>query len=127
MTNLGRLLLVDDDNEYRLLCELIFKVRGFELRSLSHCDDLFDAVEDFSPQLILMDYQLPGMNGADAIRLIKKHDRYKTIPVLFFSGDDKLPQLAHAVNAEDYLAKPFKIAELMDKVGRLLQRKIADY
>ncbi len=120
--NQARILLVDDDPEHRELCELIFRAKQYEVKCLPDCNNLLDEVASYLPALIVMDHNLPGMTGADGIRILRAHDQFNRIPVIYLSAQPDLKDLASAVNADDYLSKPFKAADLIEKVDRLTSK-----
>lgn len=103
-------LIVEDNKEYQSLLAL-----GHEKSRIS-CDCIFvDSAEnallylhDESPNLILVDYELPGINGLQLLDQLKKSESWKGIPVLMFSmhGTDKLVDRAYARGAQGFMNKP---------------------
>ncbi|WP_141217461.1 two-component system response regulator [Siphonobacter sp. BAB-5385] len=103
-------LIVEDNKEYQSLLAL-----GHEKSRIS-CDCVFaDSAENAltylseeTPNLILSDYELPGLNGLQLLDLLKKNDAWKDIPVLMFSmfGTDKLMDRAYARGAQGFMDKP---------------------
>lgn len=111
-------LIVEDNKEYQSLLAL-----GHEKSRIS-CDYIFaDSAEnallylhDESPNLILLDYELPGINGLQLLDQLKKSESWKGIPVLMFSmhGTDKLVDRAYARGVQGFMDKPDDYASAIE-------------
>lgn len=77
------------------------------------------------PDLILMDLDLPGMNGATAVESIRSHPIYGQIPVILVSGMEDLERIREEIGAADCLSKPVNPAELVRRVHRQLEARPA--
>lgn len=77
------------------------------------------------PDLILMDLDLPGVNGATAVESIHAHPVYGRIPVILVSGMEDLEAIADEVGAVDSLSKPVNPAELVRRVRKQLDQAVA--
>lgn len=73
---------------------------------------LTDAIDSFQPALIFMDHFMPGVTGYDAIRMLKAHPVYRSIPVIYFSVHGDLAKIAKEVGADAYFQKPFQAEDL---------------
>jgi len=116
MDNRKRILIVDDDPDHLLICNLLFRRRGYEVLPLLGCDPfevLTDAIDSFKPALIFMDHFMPGVSGLDAIKILKSHPVYRFIPIIYFSVHGDLALIAKEAGADGYFQKPFQSAELM--------------
>src|SRR5580693_3432399 len=94
---LENVLLVDDDVDHLSICSLILRRRNYAVRVLYGCknlDDLIGAVREFQPEVIFMDHNMPGIGGIDATRELKSNPLSKSIPVIYFSGQDNVAALA---------------------------------
>jgi two-component system cell cycle response regulator DivK len=76
-----------------------------------------EVVKDFMPDLIFMDHHMPEMDGREATRLLKSNDATRHIPVVYFSSAEQIEQLAREAGADGFLAKPFKIEQLIAKIN----------
>jgi len=126
--NHGRkILVVDDDRMSRLLLNTILSRISYRVSEAFDGEDCLEKTESFCPDLILMDVGMPGMDGLDVTRLLKKNDETKNIPVMIISGHDDLEERVRAVEAgaEDFLSKPVEQTILKAKVKSLL--KIKEY
>lgn len=102
-----RILIIDDDPDMLGLCKHLLQAKGFDVMTHLGCDDLFGIVEKFSPHLVFMDHNMPHLCGAEAIRLLKTENRFRHIPVILFSAETNIQQLAKEAGADGWLKKPF--------------------
>ena len=123
MENRKKVLIVDDDPDHLLICNILLRRRGFEVLPLFGCDpfkDLTDAIDSFQPSLIFMDHFMPGMTGFDAIKMLKAHPVYRSIPVIYFSVHGDLALIARQAGADAYFQKPFHANELLDLADKFV-------
>ena len=114
----GKKVLIFDDNPDLLeLCTIILEDIGCKVITSSTSDDADLQVIEHAPDIILMDNWLPNLSGIEATKLIRSNNTIKHIPVIYFSANNNVEQLAEEAGADDYLAKPFNIADL-EKIVR---------
>lgn len=114
----GKKVLIFDDNPDLLeLCTIILEDIGCKVITSSTSDDADLQVIEHAPDIILMDNWLPNLSGIEATKLIRANKTIKHIPVIYFSANNNVQQLAGEAGADDYLAKPFNIADL-EKIVR---------
>ena len=118
MNDTKRIVIVDDDEDHLLICKLVLERRGYDVLTLPDCDELIDKIRLFRPALIIMDHKMPAITGLEATRLIKADEWCKHIPVMYFSIRDDIKELAALAGADDWLSKPFKLDDLVDKAGK---------
>lgn len=104
-----KIYIFDDNLEILELCTEILEDLGCEVKTSPTTNEIEDQVKNFLPDLIFMDNWLPDMSGIEATRLIKSSDDLKTIPVVYFSANSNISELAAEAGADDYIAKPFDI------------------
>ena len=119
MTSPQRILFIDDDPDTLSICTNAFRKKGYIVQTLLGCDDLLEFVERFSPHLIFMDHNMPVICGTDAIKLLKSHSISKHIPVILFSAESNIEQLAGEAGADGHLKKPFRTDTLIDTTARM--------
>lgn len=112
-----KVFIFDDNVELLELCTLILEGAGFEVKTTSTSDEAAQQVVDYSPDVIFMDNWLPSVSGIDATRAIKANEQIKHIPVIYFTANNNVNELAREAGADDFLAKPFDINEL-EKIVR---------
>ena len=120
----GGILLVDDDKAFRSFVAELFEGIGYSTRGLASGAEVLAAVADDPPAAVLLDVQLPGLNGYEICRALR--DRYgDSIAIVFISGE-RTEALDRAggllLGADDYLTKPVDPGELIARVTRLVER-----
>jgi DNA-binding response OmpR family regulator len=121
-----RILVVDDEEDIRKLVRRLLTDKGHHVIECDRGLVALRLVKEESPDLILLDAMLPELHGFDIARRIKGSDKYGAIPILMMSavyrGWRIAEDLKTSYGIEDYIEKPFRIAELLAKVTRLLER-----
>ena len=116
----GRVMLFDDDPDLLEVCSIVLKSKNYIVIGLNKCSDIIHEVKSFSPNVILMDNWIPDTGGVKATQLLKNNPELKLIPVIFFSANDQVEELALEAGAEFYLQKPFEIEELEAAVSKAI-------
>ena len=121
-----KILIVDDDAEIvELIVDVLERDGRFDVKTASSGYEAGMATERFRPELILLDYMLPDVNGNVVCQTIRRNPEFDNIKIIIVSGvvkQDEITQLLKS-GAEDFIRKPFNIAELTDKVATVLQMK----
>ncbi len=121
-----KILIVDDDAEIvELIVDILVRDGRFETKTASSGYDAGISTEQFRPDLILLDYMLPDVNGNVVCLTIRKNPEFENIKIIIVSGvvkQDEIDQLLKS-GAEDFIRKPFDITELTDKIATVLQMK----
>jgi DNA-binding response OmpR family regulator len=121
-----KVLIVDDDTEIvELIAEMLIRDGRFDIKSATSGYEAGMLTEQFRPDLVLLDYMLPDINGNVVCQTIKKNPKFENIKIIIVSGvikRDEIDQLLR-VGAEDFIQKPFNIGELTDKINKVLQLK----
>jgi DNA-binding response OmpR family regulator len=121
-----KILVVDDEDDIRKLVRRLLTDKGHQVIEADRGLMALRLVKDETPDLILLDAMLPEIHGFDIARRIKGSEKYGAIPVVMMSAVYRGWRIAEDLKAnygiEDYIEKPFRIAELLSKVTRLLER-----
>jgi CheY-like chemotaxis protein len=107
-----RVLILDDDIDILQICTIVLKKKGFDVQTLNNSSQVVSQVRTYQPDVILMDNWIPGPGGIEATRLLKLDPDTQDIPVIFFSANSNVTQLAREARADYFLQKPFDITEL---------------
>jgi two-component system cell cycle response regulator DivK len=113
--------LVDDDVDHLSICKLILTNRGYNVLVLWSTNVLMEVVKDFMPDLIFMDHRMPDIDGIQATTLIKSNPLTKSIPIIYFTGVERGEEYAKRAGADGFLAKPFKIEQMIALIEGKLQ------
>jgi len=119
------ILVVDDDQSMRDLLVDILVMEGFNVRSATNGEQALQSVVKNPPHLILLDINMPEMDGVEVLKRLKAQDEYLDIPVILVSGTSRKDEVkdAFSLGAADFIAKPYKNNELLSRV-RYYVRKI---
>ncbi len=121
-----KILIVDDDVEIvEMMVDVLEKDGRFEVKTASSGYEAGLVTEKFRPELILLDYMLPDVNGNIVCQTIKRNPEFENIKIIIVSGVVKQDEIAQLLKsgAEDFIRKPFDIAELTGKITATLQIK----
>lgn len=115
---------VEDDLSIRELMLYTLRASGFEALGFENGEQLFDAISTSLPRLILLDIMLPGMNGIEILKKIRKNPATASVPVILASarGTEYDKVLGLDTGADDYLAKPFGMMEMVSRIRAVLRR-----
>ena len=120
-----KLLLADDSITIQKVVNLTFADEGIEVTSVGDGDSAMQKFDEFMPDLVMADVNMPGLNGYEICHLIKNNEETRHIPVILLVGSFEPFDEAEAtrVGADDFLTKPFQsIRQLVNKVTELLDR-----
>jgi len=112
-----RVLLLEDNKQSLDLIEEILSEEGYHVIAFDHYESV-DNIHDFAPQLILLDIRLSNGYGHLLCVDLKNDPRTKEIPVILVSGADNLEKIARDSHADDFLAKPFDLKDLVQLVKK---------
>lgn len=118
-----KVLVVDDDEALvEMFTELLERDGRFEIRTAATGFDAGIAVEEFRPEIILLDYKLPDVNGAALARSIRSKPKYEHIRIICISGAADPDEIADLKNAgiDDFIRKPFEILTVINRMAELL-------
>lgn len=119
-----KVLIVDDYEENCiLLCDILEE--NYECLATQDSSKTFEFIDKFKPNLVILDYKMPGLLGVDVCAQIRAKEEIKYIPVVFVSGaatiDEKIR--AFEIGADDFVSKPFHVKELLLRIKRLIDRE----
>jgi CheY-like chemotaxis protein len=126
---MSTILLVEDDLANRTLVEDMFEFDdiGAELQCATSAEEAMALAPDLQPILILMDVRLPGIDGLEAVRLLKNDPRTGRIPIwavtAYAMTEDR--EKALAVGCDDYITKPFDASVLKERLRQFLGQHTA--
>lgn len=114
-----KIAIIEDDPVISQMYRMKFEADGFDVQLANNGERGIDMVESFTPDMILMDLQMPEMGGAEALAIIRKSTWGKTIPVIILTnlGEEEAPKEIRSLGIHSYIVK----AELTPRqvVGRV--------
>jgi putative two-component system response regulator len=115
-------IMLVDDNQTNLTIGKNMLKDSYEVFALSSAEKLLDILEDVTPDLILLDIDMPGMNGFDAIKILKADTKLANIPVMFVTARSEESNELDGLDlgAVDYVTKPFSAAILLRRIENYL-------
>ena len=117
-----KILVVDDEKPIADIIEFNLKKEGFEVHCAYDGNDAIQKVEDIQPDLILLDIMLPGRDGMEVCREVRK--KYETPIIMLTAKDSEIDKvLGLELGADDYVTKPFSTRELLARVKANLRRQ----
>ena len=119
-----RVLVVEDDASQALFAESVLRGAGIDARAVRESVQVMPQMEDFKPDLVLMDLHMPGISGTELTGLIRAHPAFTHIPIVFLTGDQDPESQFEALEqgADDFLSKPIRPRHLMAAVHSRIKR-----
>ncbi|MDD5628936.1 MAG: response regulator [Elusimicrobia bacterium] len=119
-----RVLVVDDEEDYRIIARDVLRAEGYEVELAPDGEAGLAAVRASPPDLVLVDWMMPKLDGEGFCRRLREDPRARALPVLMLTvkqtADEELEALHFGV--DDFITKPFKPAELLARVRAALRR-----
>ena len=118
------ILVVEDEDAIREMLMMVLEQAGFMPIAAADAEDAQKSLDDNLPDLILLDWMLPGISGVEWARRLKKEPIYRDIPIILLTArgeeEDKVRGLE--IGADDYVSKPFSPKELVARIRAVLRR-----
>lgn len=122
-----KIMVVDDDLMNLKMAEYILKRNGYEITAAKSGEECLSYLEKEVPDLILLDIEMPEMNGFELMEILQKSEDKKKIPVIFLTADrsEETEEKCFQVGAVDYIGKPFVPAIMLQRIRRTIE--LEDY
>lgn len=119
-----RVMIIDDDPDIRDYVQTSLQVAGMIVETLGNPTRTLEKIEEFRPELLLVDLQMPECNGKELAAIIRQKPEYSTIPIVFLSGEKNTEVQfdAMSVGADDFLTKPIDTRYLAPAVRLRVDR-----
>lgn len=116
-----RILVVDDETQITRVLRTSLSSQGYDIRVANNGETAFEIMKDWTPDLVITDLSMPGMDGLELCRRLRASTQ---IPILVLSvrGEERTKVQALDAGADDYVTKPFGIEELLARVRANLRR-----
>jgi len=118
------ILIVEDEEPLRVLLRYNLEAEGFDVTATARGDEVETMVAERKPELILLDWMLPGLSGIEICRRLRSREDTRDIPVIMLTarGEETERIRGLATGADDYVVKPFSVPELIARVRSILRR-----
>ena len=120
----ARVLIVEDEEDIRELIRHQLEKAGFETIPAGDGEEAFRKIRAASPDLIVLDLMLPGMDGKELTKLLKSHEETSEIPIVMLTAKSEEVDriVGFELGADDYIPKPFSPRELVLRIQAVLKR-----
>ena len=124
MTSGAKKIVIVEDNPFNMeLVHDILAIKGYDIYEAVDAEQGLEMIAKILPDLVLMDIQLPGMDGVEATKIIKGQESTKDIPVIAVTANAMKGDREEFISEgfDDYVSKPIEISILTEKVGEFLK------
>ncbi|MGO9174028.1 MAG: phosphate regulon transcriptional regulator PhoB [Rhodomicrobium sp.] len=120
----AKVLIVEDEEPLAMLLQYNLEAEGFRVTVSSRGDEAEVAIAEEPPDLIILDWMLPGLSGIELCRRLRAGKTTRAIPILILTarGEEQDRIRGLTMGADDYVVKPFSVPELMARVRAILRR-----
>ncbi len=117
------ILVVDDDADFRSGLRVALEMKGYQVEEAENGEQALSKLAEKAPLLVLLDLQMPVMNGREMLQRMRANSDLKDVPVVIISGFG-FEWEAELMGAQGYIGKPFEPEELQKTIGSLLRPKL---
>lgn len=119
-----RLMIVEDDESLIELLRYNFEAAGYTVETVMHGDEAEARLKEAVPDLLILDWMLPGLSGIELCRRLRQKPRTQKLPLIMLTARNEEADRVRGfeTGADDYVVKPFSVNELIARAGRLLKR-----
>src|SRR5256886_5741164 len=120
----ARILIVEDEEPLTLLLRYNLEAEGYQVDVAARGDDAEIRLKEGLPDLVVLDWMLPGVSGIELCRRLRAHSDTERLPIIMLTarGEESERVRGLATGADDYMVKPFSVPELLARVKALLRR-----
>ena len=124
--SLPKILSVDDSRTMRMMVKRVFRPFQCELFEAADGMEGLEAAITHQPDLIVLDYNMPVMDGVAMLRKMREHDNIKRTPVIMLTAEDsnEIISTVARLGVRDYIIKPFEDENLLSKVARIINLEL---
>ena len=118
-----RVLVLDDDIAVLEAIETALTYEDFDVKTIGRTYNIFKTIDEYHPDVILIDFILDGMNGGEICRQIKSNPNTRHLPVIIISAYQADSKKLLEFGCDHFIAKPFDLSELNEGIGKVLNLK----
>lgn len=113
-----RILVLDNDPAILDIMEEILGYEGYDVQTYADTENIFNCIDNFNPDLVLLDYILNGINGGELCAQIKQNPLTNHLPVIIMSAYSRVLLSLGNYGCDDFIAKPFDLDDFISRVSR---------
>jgi two-component system, OmpR family, phosphate regulon response regulator PhoB len=119
-----RIFVVEDEDSIALLLRHTLETEGYEVDVIPRGDDAEERLRDDVPDMLILDWMLPGVSGFELCRRLRMRPQTQSVPIIMLTarGEESERVRGLANGADDYISKPFSVPELVARIGALMRR-----
>ncbi len=119
-----KILIADDEEDLRLLVQVTLENPSYQILTVADGYGAVDAIHAHHPDLLILDWMMPGLNGCEVVHKLRQNPHTATIPVVMLTARDRIDSREQMASLQlaGYLIKPFSPLELIQKVREVLSR-----
>ena len=119
-----KVLVVDDEENIRMLVKFNLEKAGYEVLEASDGNKAIETAVNSTPDIVILDLMLPGIDGLEVCRNLKRHPRTAALPIIMLTAkSDEIDRvIGLELGADDYMTKPFSQRELVARIKAVLRR-----
>ena len=120
----ANILIVEDEEPLTTLLRYNLEAEGYEVDAVARGDDADTRLKETAPDLVVLDWMLPGLSGIELCRRLRARPQTQSLPIIMLTarGEESERVRGLATGADDYIVKPFSVPELLARVRALLRR-----
>jgi two-component system, OmpR family, phosphate regulon response regulator PhoB len=118
------ILIVEDEEPIQILLRYNLEAEGYRVRATSQGEDTMFLIGEERPDLIVLDWMLPGISGIEVCKMVRTKPETRDIPIIMLTARSEEAEKVRgfATGADDYLVKPFSVPELLARIKTILRR-----
>jgi DNA-binding response OmpR family regulator len=113
-----KIFVCDDDEGILDIVKIILENKGYEVNVTSSGKGIEKKITNYMPDLILLDLWIPGMDGKEITKVLKRQQKTKKIPIIIISALNETEKISKEIGADGFLSKPFDINDLIKIVEK---------
>jgi len=123
-----KILIIDDEPDIRDVLKITLECEGFEVFEAKDGVEGLEKVHKTSPDLVILDYKMPKMDGHEVCQILKRDILLRHMPIIMLTGKGETRDKVKGINAgaDDYLVKPFEPQELVARIKMIVRRSTRD-
>ena len=124
----ANILIVEDEEALSLLLRYNLEAEGYAVETVVRGDEADLLLKEHAPDLVILDWMLPGLSGIELCRRLRARAETKRLPIIMLTarGEESERVRGLATGADDYIVKPFSVPELSARVRALLRRALPE-